>query len=78
VGQAQGPEEGLAEPGKIPDDSKLEEYPSYPAAHGEFHQLAGHTDAARSCFARASKLARNVSEARFLERKLKAIMASNA
>ena len=40
-GNALGPEAGLAELRKIPDPSKLKDYPFYPAAQGEFHSLAG-------------------------------------
>jgi RNA polymerase sigma factor (sigma-70 family) len=72
VGQAQGPERGLAELDAIPDAGKLREYPFYPAARGEFHRLAGRRDEARRCFETAVTLARNPAEARFLTRKLDA------
>jgi predicted RNA polymerase sigma factor len=61
---------------KIPDLPKLKDYPFYPAAQGEFHRLAGRREEARVSFERALKLARNPSEARFLERKLKTRMDS--
>ncbi len=76
VGQAQGPEKGLVELEKIPDLSKLKDYPFYPAAQGEFHRLAGRREEARVCFERALKLARNPSETRFLERKLMACISN--
>jgi RNA polymerase sigma factor (sigma-70 family) len=76
VGQAQGPEKGLAELEKITDLSKLKDYPFYAAAQGEFRRLAGCREEARVCFERALKLARNPSEARFLERKLRACTTS--
>ena len=74
TGQAQGPEKGLAELENIPDLGKLKNYPFYPASQGEFHRLAGHKEEARDCFETALKLARNSSEARFLERKLAACL----
>ena len=72
VGQARGPAAGLRELERIPALPTLKDYPFYPAAQGEFHRLAGHIDAARSCFERALELARNPAEARYLERKLAA------
>ena len=72
VGQARGPAAGLRELERIPALPTLQDYPFYPAAQGEFHRLAGHSDAARSCFERALALARNPAEARYLERKLEA------
>jgi RNA polymerase sigma-70 factor (ECF subfamily) len=75
AGKAQGPEKGLAELKDIPDLSILKDYPFYPAAQGEFHRLAGRLEDARGCFERALALARNPSEARFLQRKLKACVA---
>jgi RNA polymerase sigma factor (sigma-70 family) len=73
VGQAQGPEKGLEELEKIPDLPKLRNYPFYPASQGEFHRLAGRKEEARGYFESALKLARNSSEARFLERKLEEV-----
>jgi predicted RNA polymerase sigma factor len=49
----------------------LHEYPFYPAAHGEFHLLAGRPAEAREYFAQAEVLARSRSEAEFFARKLK-------
>jgi len=73
VGQAQGPAAGLRELETIAAVSMLKQYPFYPAAQGEFHRLAGHTAAARTCFEQALRLARNPAEVRYLERKLEAL-----
>jgi predicted RNA polymerase sigma factor len=72
LGRALGPEEGLAELGKIPDLGKLKDYPFYPAAQGEFHLLAGRPAEAAERFEKALKLARSQSETNFFEGKLKA------
>jgi len=72
VGKALGPEEGLTELTKIPDPAKLKDYPFYPAAHGEFHLLAGRKVEAGKHFEKAIKLARSQSETNFFERKLEA------
>jgi RNA polymerase sigma factor (sigma-70 family) len=72
LGNALGPEDGLAELGKIPDPARLKDYPFYPAARGEFHLLAGRPAEAAKHFAMAVKLARSRSETDFFERKLKA------
>jgi RNA polymerase sigma factor (sigma-70 family) len=77
VGLAQGPEMGLAELERIPDLPKLKNYPFYPAAQAEFARMAGRKEEARRCFASALKLARNSSEARFLEGKIKACGATD-
>ncbi|HEY0782245.1 MAG TPA: hypothetical protein VGE98_07320, partial [Thermoanaerobaculia bacterium] len=70
VGQARGPEEGLAALERIPDAAKLQDYPFYPAARGELLRQMGRGDEARASFETAAKLARNPAEVRFLERKL--------
>ena len=72
LGKARGPEEGLAELGKICDSARLKDYPFYPAAQGEFHLLAGRPEEAGKHFERAMNLARSRSETTFFERKLKA------
>jgi RNA polymerase sigma-70 factor (ECF subfamily) len=72
LGKALGPEQGLAELNKIPDAAKLNDYPFYPAAQGEFHLLAGQPAEAEKYFADATKLARSQTEANFFERKLEA------
>ncbi len=71
VGQAFGPEKGLVALNSIEDFEKLKDYPFYPAALGEFHRLAGRNKEAGECFEKALELARNRSETKFLERKLK-------
>jgi len=71
LGNARGPEEGLAELTKILDPAKLKDYPFYPAAQGEFHLLAGRPAEAAKYFEKAIKLARSQSEANFFERKLR-------
>jgi RNA polymerase sigma-70 factor (ECF subfamily) len=76
LGQAMGPEEGLAELNKIPDPARLKDYPFYPAAQGEFHLLAGRLEEAAKGFEKAAKLARSQSETDFFERKLKACRPS--
>ena len=70
LGNAEGPERGLSELERIPGADKLESYPFYPAAQGEFHRLAGRPEEARPYFERALELARNPAEARFLKGKL--------
>src|SRR6185295_215806 len=70
LGNARGPEEGLAELAKIPDPTKLKDYPFYPAAQGEFNLLAGRPAEAEKHFEKAVKLARSPSEVTFFERKL--------
>jgi RNA polymerase sigma factor (sigma-70 family) len=72
VGNALGPEKGLAALQKMPDPSALKDYPFYPAAQGEFYLRAGLPAEAEKYFERALKLARSRSEANFFERKLQA------
>ncbi len=69
VGKAKGPEEGLAELGRITDAGKLKDYPFYPAAFGEFHLLAGRHEEAGKHFEKAMGLARNEHERDFFEKK---------
>lgn len=75
TGQARGPENGLAELDTIPDLPKLKSYPFYSAARGEFLRRAGRPEDAHACFETALSLARNPSEVRFLERKLRTCVA---
>ena len=70
LGNAVGPEQGLVELRKILDVAKLQDYPFYPAAQGEFHLLAGRPAEAGKHFEEATKLARGRSETKFFERKL--------
>jgi len=71
VGYAEGAERGLEELARIAEGDKLEGYPFYPAAMGEFYLLAGRRSEAEKSFARAEGLARNPAERRFLEGKRK-------
>lgn len=71
LGRAQGPEKGLAELKKIADRVKLERYPFFPAAQGEFHLLSGRRAEAATYFEAALKLARSQSETEFYTRKLR-------
>lgn len=70
IGQVSGPDQGLQELVNIPDVNKLATYPFYPAAQGEMHRQAGQLDQARDYFQAALKLARNPTEAQFLQRKI--------
>lgn len=72
LGNARGPREGLAELRKLSDETKLKDYPFYPAAQGEFLLLAGRHEEAERFFDKAAKLARNSSEVSFFECKLAA------
>jgi RNA polymerase sigma-70 factor (ECF subfamily) len=69
-GQFEGPERGIEALLGIPDRDRLDRYPFYPAALGEFCVRAGRLDEAKRHFTRARSLARNQAESRYLERKL--------
>lgn len=71
LGNAFGPEEGLAEIGKIPDAERLRDYPFYEAALGEFHLIAGRPGEAVKHFERAIELARSPAEKEFFGRKVR-------
>jgi RNA polymerase sigma-70 factor (ECF subfamily) len=73
LGRLEGPERGIEALVEIADRDRLERYPFYPAALGEFCLLAGRREEAKGHFARARSLARNQAESRFLERKLAAL-----
>ncbi len=70
LGNALGPNEGLAELAKILNVERLAHYPFYPAAQGEFHLRAGRANEAETHFQQALALARSRTEASFFERKL--------
>ncbi|HZO10197.1 MAG TPA: DUF6596 domain-containing protein [Myxococcota bacterium] len=72
IGQAFGPDRGLAELRAIADRDRLESYPFYPAAMGELELRAGHALAAREHLAAALALARNPTERAFLEKRVRA------
>jgi len=78
LGKALGPEEGLAELRKISDTARLDNYPFYPAAQGEFHLLAGRPAEAALHFEKAMKLGRSRSETDFFARKLQTCRLSAA
>ncbi len=72
IGQRDGPERGLAELRGIADRDRLKRYPFYPAAMGELELRRGNREAAREHFAAALALARNPTERRFLEKRVRA------
>ena len=72
IGQAFGPDRGLAELRAIADRDRLESYPFYPAAMGELELRAGHALAAREHLVAALALARNPTERAFLEKRVRA------
>ena len=72
VAQRDGAERGLAELLAISGRERLDNYPFYPAAVGELELRLGRPAAAREHFSTALTLARNPTERRFLERRLKA------
>jgi RNA polymerase sigma factor (sigma-70 family) len=71
IAKASGPEAGLAALANLRDAQRLKDYPFYPAAHGEFHLLAGRLREAAPYFEQAMRLARNKAEASFFEAKLR-------
>ena len=72
VGQHEGPERGLEELCSIVGSDRLEAYPFFPAAIGEFELRSGRQEAARRHFRAALALARNPMERRFLEHRVAA------
>jgi RNA polymerase sigma-70 factor (ECF subfamily) len=77
-GELEGPERGVEVLTHIADRDRLERYPFYPAALGEFCFRAGRMADAREHLLRARSLARNRAELRFLERKLSAVELAGA
>jgi RNA polymerase sigma factor (sigma-70 family) len=69
--QVKGPQAGLEALDALEEEVQLEKYPFYPAARGEFHRLAGHSEKARDYFQQALRLARSPAEVKFFESKLK-------
>ena len=72
LGQCPESGTGFGELRKIPDPSKLKDYPFYPAAQGEFHVLAGRPAEATKHFETAMELASSKPQRNLFERKLKA------
>ena len=72
VGERHGPILGLQAIATIPDKDRLLGYPFYFAALGELELRLGSRDPARGHFKAAAALARNPTERRFLESRLKA------
>jgi len=76
-GHAEGPERGLAEIAGIEDQPRLEQYPFYHAALGEFELRRGDCAKAREHFESARRVARNASERRFLAQRVEACVAKS-
>ncbi len=72
IAQRDGPERGLEELRAIRDRDRLKGYPFHPAAMGELELRRGDLRAARQHFAAALALARNPTERRFLEKRVRA------
>jgi RNA polymerase sigma-70 factor (ECF subfamily) len=70
VSQREGPQRGLEEIRAIEDIDRLEKYPFYHAALGEFEIRSGNLHDARNHFATALSLARNPMERSFFEQRL--------
>ena len=66
IAQREGPERGLREIRAIANSERLQDYPFYHAALGEFELRAGRLEDARAHFRAALALARNPMEQRFL------------
>ena len=71
IGQADGAERGLEALHAIADRDRLSRYPFYPAALAELELRRGDREAAREHFRAALDLARNETERRFLEKRLR-------
>ncbi len=70
VAQLRGPQLGLEAIDAIDDRDRLERYPFYHAARGELERRRGRGAVARAHFEAALALARNLSERRFLEKRI--------
>ena len=71
VAERDGAERGLAELHAIAERARLSSYPFYPAAVGELELRRGNPEGAREHFRAAVGLARNATERRFLEKRLR-------
>jgi RNA polymerase sigma factor (sigma-70 family) len=74
IGQCDGPERGLQALRDIVNVDRLQRYPFYAAAVGEFELRCGRLEHAQTHFAAAAALARNPAERRFLERRVQVVM----
>jgi len=71
LGELRGPEQGLSALEELGDRERLAKYPFLPAAQGRLHLKAGRSAQAAECFNRALVLARNPSEARLFDARLR-------
>jgi RNA polymerase sigma-70 factor (ECF subfamily) len=71
LGELRGPEDGLRALEELADRERLAGYPFLPAAQGRFHLKAGRPARAAEFFGRALALARNPSEAKLFEARLR-------
>ena len=74
IAQHEGPERGLEAIRAITDSARLECYPFYPAALGEFELQCGRHASAREHFRAALAVARNPTERKLLERRVQACL----
>lgn len=72
LGNAHGPDAGLAELAKLRSSPRLRRYPFHAAALGELHLRAGRPAAAAAHFQEALRLARSPAETSFFTRRLQA------
>jgi hypothetical protein len=70
IGMANGPETGLAEPGRIPHSERLKNYPFLPAAEGKFLFSLGRSEEAVTKHCAARGLVRSGVEKSFFEGKV--------
>jgi len=71
LGELRGPDHGLRALEQLADRERLAGYPFLPAAQGRFHLQAGRPAQAAEFFGRALALARNPSEAKLFEARLR-------
>ncbi|MEP6835318.1 MAG: DUF6596 domain-containing protein [Gemmatimonas sp.] len=73
IGERDGAAAGLEAMRAIDDRERLNAYPFFFAAMGEFELRMGNSDAARAQFEEAVRVARNATERRFLNKKLERV-----
>jgi len=71
IAQRDGAGRGLEELQALADRDRLSNYPFYPAALGELELRRGHRHIARKHFQAALRVARNGTERRFFEKRLR-------